>query len=213
MPMPNLAELTPHLPTVALLIGVVVLAAFVRRIPVIGRLVDLALLLGLVFVLATLVDQRGRIDPYIARIMHALNLGTSAEEVTGTETRIPISPDGHFWVTARFGGTTRRMLVDSGATVTALSADSATEAGLDVEQPAFPMVLRTANGSIHAQTSTIDELRLGNVVARDLPVVVSPAFGNVDVLGMNFLSRLQSWRVERNTLILVPHHPQAKAAS
>jgi len=38
--------------------------------------------------------------------------------------------------------------------------------------------------------------------------VVSPAFGETNVLGMNFLSRLASWRVEENTLILVPHHPQ-----
>jgi aspartyl protease family protein len=39
-------------------------------------------------------------------------------------------------------------------------------------------------------------------------VVVSPAFGDTDVLGMNFLSRLKSWRVEDGVLVLVPHHPQ-----
>ncbi len=72
----------------------------------------------------------------------------------------------------------------------------------------FPVVLKTANGSINAQTATIPELRIGNVVARDLPVVVSPAFGDMSVVGMNFLSRLKSWRVEGQTLILEPHHPQ-----
>ena len=51
-------------------------------------------------------------------------------------------------------------------------------------------------------------LTRGNVIARDLPVVVSPAFGDTDVLGMNFLSRLKSWRVEERTLVLTPHHPQ-----
>jgi aspartyl protease family protein len=40
-------------------------------------------------------------------------------------------------------------------------------------------------------------------------VVVSPAFGNMNVVGMNFLSRLKSWRVEDGVLILQPHHPQA----
>jgi len=29
---------------------------------------------------------------------------------------------------------------------------------------------------------------------------------------MNFLSKLESWRVEGRTLILVPHHPQNAAA-
>ena len=32
--------------------------------------------------------------------------------------------------------------------------------------------------------------------------------GDTDVLGMNFLSRLKSWRVEEGVLVLVPHHPQ-----
>jgi aspartyl protease family protein len=30
---------------------------------------------------------------------------------------------------------------------------------------------------------------------------------------MNFLSKLESWRVEGGTLVLVPHHPQAKTAA
>jgi aspartyl protease family protein len=38
---------------------------------------------------------------------------------------------------------------------------------------------------------------------------VAPGLGDANVIGMNLLSRLASWRVEDNTLILVPHHPQA----
>jgi aspartyl protease family protein len=59
-----------------------------------------------------------------------------------------------------------------------------------------------------ANTATVEEIRIGNVVARKLKVVTSPALGELDVLGMNFLSKLASWRVEQRTLILVPHHPQ-----
>ena len=100
-----------------------------------------------------------------------------------------------------------RKFVVVGATVTALSAQTASAAGLKVEKPIFPLLIQTANGQISADTATVPELRLGNVAARDLPVLVSPAFGDTDVLGMNFLSRLKSWRVEGNTLVLVPHHP------
>ncbi|MGK3765467.1 retroviral-like aspartic protease family protein, partial [Enterococcus faecium] len=63
------------------------------------------------------------------------------------------------------------------------------------------------NGQVEAQTATVRDVRLGDIAARDLGVVVSPAFGDTDVLGMNFLSKLKSWRVEGRTLILVPHHP------
>jgi aspartyl protease family protein len=72
-----------------------------------------------------------------------------------------------------------------------------------------PVVLRTANGIAPAETGSIDELRVGNIVARNLKIVTSPGHGDLDVLGMNFLSKLESWRVEGRTLVLVPHHPQA----
>src|SRR3546814_4577440 len=42
---------------------------------------------------------------------------------------------------------------------------------------------------------------LGGITARDLKVAISPALGDIDVLGMNFLSQLASWRVEGRTLI------------
>ena len=135
-------------------------------------------------------------------------LKLDGQEVVGKEVRIRMAPDGHFWARARIGGVERRMLIDSGATVTALSADSAAEMGLRPNDAMFPIVLNTANGQVQAQTATVRELRLGDITARDLTVVVSPAFGDTDVLGMNFLSRLKSWRVEDGTLVLVPHHPQ-----
>jgi aspartyl protease family protein len=119
-----------------------------------------------------------------------------------------MSPDGHFWVVASINGVKRRMLIDSGATVTAISASTARAAGVDAGTGITPVVLRTANGMAPAQTGAIEELRVGNIVARNLRIVTSPGLGNIDVLGMNFLSRLESWRVEGRTLILVPHHPQ-----
>jgi aspartyl protease family protein len=204
--MPAFDQLAPHLPMILLLLGLVVIAGFLRRIPVVGRIVGIAMWVALLGAMALVIGQRQQFDPYIGRVAELLDL--SGQQVVGEETRIRMSPDGHFWATAQFGGLKRRMLIDSGATVTALSLDTATTAGLDVRDAVFPMLLRTANGTIRAQTAGVDELRLGNVVARDVPVVVSPAFGNTDVLGMNFLSRLKSWRVEGRTLILVPHHPQ-----
>lgn len=201
-----LADLAPHMPLILLLLCVVLFAAMLRRVPVLGRIVSGVMWVGLIGALVFVIGQREQFDPYLGRVTEMLNL--SGQQVSGEETRIRMSPDGHFWANATFGGVQRRMLIDSGATVTALSTDTANAAGLDVRDAIFPMLLKTANGTIRAQTAGIDELRLGNVVARDVPVVVSPAFGETDVLGMNFLSRLKSWRVEGRTLILTPHHPQ-----
>jgi aspartyl protease family protein len=119
-----------------------------------------------------------------------------------------MSSDGHFWAKATINGVERRMLIDSGATVTAVSQDTAAQASIAKGAEMMPVVLRTANGMTPAQTGTIEELRVGNVTARNLKVVSSPALGDLNVLGMNFLSRLASWRVEGRTLIMVPNHPQ-----
>ncbi len=204
--MPAFADLAPHLPLILPLFAIVLVAAVLRRVPVIGRVVGVLTWVLLLGALVLVLGERERFDPYLGRVAELFDL--SGQQVVGAETRIRMSPDGHFWARVNFGGVSRRMLIDSGATVTALSQDTAVAAGLDVRDALFPMLLRTANGTIRAQTAAVDELRLGNVVARDVPVVVSPAFGNTDVLGMNFLSRLKSWRVEGKTLVLVPHHPQ-----
>jgi aspartyl protease family protein len=91
--------------------------------------------------------------------------------------------------------------------VTALSTDTARAAGVDTGSGLTPIILRTANGATAAQTGSIEELRVGNIVARNLKVVSAPGL-DLDVIGMNFLSELESWRVEGRTLILVPRHPQ-----
>jgi len=181
-------------------------ALIARRVPILRVLLSLASWAVIAGLLVVVVSQRERFDPYLQHVARLLKL--EDQNVVGRETRIRMAPDGHFWARVTLNGVSRRMLVDSGATVTALSTKTAQAAGLDVQKSMFPMILNTANGQISAQTATIGELRLGDIAARDLGVVVSPAFGDTDVLGMNFLSKLKSWRVEGNTLILQPHHHQ-----
>ena len=181
-------------------------ALIARRVPVLRvvlSLVSWAVIAGLLLVVIT---ERERFDPYLQYVTRLLKLDD--QNVVGEETRIRMSADGHFWAKVSIDGVNRRMLVDSGATLTALSTATATVASLDVRDSLIPIVLNTANGRIQARSATVRDLKLGDIVARDLPVVVSPAFGDTDVLGMNFLSKLKSWRVEGNTLILVPHHHQ-----
>lgn len=128
--------------------------------------------------------------------------GLTGQQVDGDSVRIRQSPDGHFYADARINGTRLRMLVDSGATITALSEDAALAAG--IETGGMPVVLSTANGRVEARRGSAETFAIGGLETRDLSVVVSPAFGETSVVGMNFLSRLGSWRVESGTLILEP---------
>ncbi|MES2097222.1 MAG: TIGR02281 family clan AA aspartic protease [Pseudomonadota bacterium] len=195
-------------PLYLVIAGVVVVMLLARRFRIVGRLVSLVALIAGMSLVVMLVAERGRFDPAFARIASFLQIDDK-QQVSGKEMRVPMAEDGHFWVTVKFGRVERRMLVDSGATVTALSTETAAAVGLEPSDGPFPMMIQTANGTVRAQTATAPELRIGNIVARDLPVVTSEAFGDMDVLGMNFLSRLKSWRVEGRTLILTPNHPQS----
>ena len=189
-----------------LLLALVAALVLVARLPVLRMIVRVAAWCLLAGALVIVVDQRERLGLGLGQLGELM--GREEQQVIGDEMRIRMSPDGHFWARVRFGGLERRMLIDSGATLTALSVATAQAAGLEPRDELLPVVLRTANGEVRAQTATIAELRLGNILASDVAVVVSPAFGTTEVLGMNFLSRLKSWRVEGRTLILVPHHPQ-----
>lgn len=203
-----MTSFSSHPPDLVIVIaGGLILLLILLRLPYIGAALRILFSLGLVAVAAVLLAERAPYDPLLSGVVNRFHL--DGQEVVGNEVRLKMAPSGHFFATATIDGVKRRMMVDSGATVTALSERTARQAGLTPETGLLPVMLTTANGTVAAQTATVKELRLGDIVARDLKVVVSPAFGDLDLLGMNFLSKLKSWRVEDGTLILVPHHPQS----
>lgn len=187
------------------------LIMLLQRIPVVGKFIRFAFSLALLAMLIFVVMQQAPYQPELARL--SARLGLDNQQVAGGELRVRMARDGHFWVNAMINGVERRMLIDSGATVTAISQGTATEARVKTGTGLSPVMLRTANGVAPAETGSIEELRVGNIVARNLKIVTAPGLGGIDVLGMNFLSKLKSWRVEDRTLILVPNNPQPAGAA
>jgi aspartyl protease family protein len=189
----------------AMLLGLIG-SLLLRPAPALGRLLRLTSTLGLMGILVMVVLQLSRMDPRFE--MAIPEIGLPEQVVEGGETRVELSRDGHFWLRAEINGEPANFLVDTGATLTAVSTDTAAAAGLEAREGGLPVRMQTANGSVAAHLTTIDELRFGNVAARGLDAIIAPGLGPTNVIGMNFLSRLQSWRVEGNTMILVPNHPQ-----
>ena len=124
---------------------------------------------------------------------------TGSEIVAGETVRIPMSDDGHFWVTARVNGQEVRFMVDSGASVTTLSKNDAQSAGIPTT---FRRVMvNTANGQAWVTKSHADTLQVGPIERSDFSVDINET-EDVNLLGMNFLSSLESWRVEGRFLVL-----------
>ena len=124
---------------------------------------------------------------------------TGSSITAGPEVRIPISDDGHFWVEASVNGHLSRFLIDSGASVTTLSHDTARSAGVSDNGP--HNFVSTANGAATMIEATAAKVELGPIVRTDFPVDINDR-DQTNVLGMNFLSSLSGWRVEGHYLIL-----------
>ena len=131
--------------------------------------------------------------------LRAEALGTPIQ--AGDELRIPMAEGGHFWVSARINEQEARFLVDSGATVTTLSGDTAEQAGVEADMRIA--MVETANGEVRMRVGTADRFAVGSIVRTDFTVHINDR-DDENVLGMNFLSKLDSWRVEGNYLVLKP---------
>src|SRR3982751_1048036 len=107
-----------------------VLGALITRREPAAKMLTMALAWVLIFaagfVLFTFRDNFG----WVAQRLKAEAVGTPVQQ--GTETRIPMSIDGHFWVDGRVNGQRVKFLVDSGATMTTIDRDTAQRAGVEV---------------------------------------------------------------------------------
>jgi aspartyl protease family protein len=110
--------------------------------------------------------------------------------------------DGHFYVEAEVNGARIRFLVDTGATLVALSPDDARSAGLRVSGSDYTARSTTANGIAHVAPVTLREVELDQLQLFDVRAVVLEQPMPVSLLGMSFLSRLESYETRNDELVL-----------
>jgi aspartyl protease family protein len=128
--------------------------------------------------------------------------GTAGQSISGEAIELRRQDDGHYWIMVDINGKPVRFMVDSGATMTAINATTARDAGIEAD--GYPIILSTANGRVAAKRANVQSLVLGPHRIENHPVVVSESFGDINLLGMNFLNSMQSWRVEANVMIIIP---------
>lgn len=184
------------------LFGVLVLvgsALTVRRMPLAQGLkmfVGWVLIFGAAFIVFTLKDEFMALGNRLL-----LEARGGVEETAPGEIRIRQASDGHFWVTAEVNGEPVRFLIDSGATTTSLSRETAERVGVR-PQRGFQAMVQTANGVVMVDRGRAETIEVGPISRRDVAVHISDAFGDLNVIGMNFLSTLRAWGVEGRSLVM-----------
>jgi aspartyl protease family protein len=110
--------------------------------------------------------------------------------------------DGHFHVDAAVNGQRLRFLVDTGATRVSLSRGDAERIGIDTSKLVYNQRVQTANGIARAAGTTLREVRIGPITVTNVLASVSERRDDGSLLGLSFLSRLESYAVNGNTLTL-----------
>ncbi len=110
---------------------------------------------------------------------------------------------GHFSAPFRINGRQVDALVDTGATVVALSVSTARRVGISLNPSDFRHEIGTANGKVRGAAVVIDRLQIGRISLDGVQAVVldDRALGTT-LIGMSFLGRLASYKAENGTLLL-----------
>lgn len=126
---------------------------------------------------------------------------SSSESYSGNAVTLERQWDGHFYADAEVNGQTIHFLVDTGASVIALSREDARRAGIATSIAMPEVVGEGASGDVHGEVARIDRISLGPASDRDIPAIILDD-GNQSLLGQSFLSKFASVQIRGDTMIL-----------
>jgi aspartyl protease family protein len=108
---------------------------------------------------------------------------------------------GHFALTAAVNGSPIRLVVDTGASLVALTVDDARAAGFGHSELVFNQITHTANGPVRFAPVNLREIRIDQLSIENVPAAV---IENLDqsLLGMSFLKRLKSFEMREDALTI-----------
>jgi len=110
---------------------------------------------------------------------------------------------GHYFTSAEVNGRSVDVLVDSGASIVALTYDDARRAGVVVRGSDYTQRVSTANGFARVAPVVLDRISIGAITVRHVPAAVTePGSLATSLLGMSFLARLQRVDMRAGTLLL-----------
>jgi aspartyl protease family protein len=117
--------------------------------------------------------------------------------------------DGHFWAEAQVdgaGATPSRVkfLVDTGATIVALTEQDARRLGLEPSNLNYDLAVQTASGETQAARVRLRSVSVAGARIEDVEAVVVREGLESSLLGMSYLGRLSRFEATQGSLVLRP---------
>jgi aspartyl protease family protein len=110
---------------------------------------------------------------------------------------------GHFQVGGRIDGRRVDFMVDTGASVIALTEAEARRLGIYPARNDFTAQVRTANGTVNAAPVMLSSVDIDGLVVRDVQALVVPGKAlSENLLGLSYLTRLKRFEYAGGKLVL-----------
>ena len=110
---------------------------------------------------------------------------------------------GHFIADVQIGGVPVKVLVDTGATLVALSAEDASKIGVRPSSNDRKARFNTANGIVTASLVRLPEIRLQGITIFDVEAAVMPVGAlKGTLLGMSFMNKLASFESRGVSMVM-----------
>ena len=122
----------------------------------------------------------------------------------GQPARIARSADGHYWAEADIDGRAIRVLVDTGASVVALTRQDALRLGLRLTPADFTQTVETASGPVKAAAVELDHVAVAGARVNKVRALVVEEGLPHSLLGMSYLGRLSAFEARPTGLTLRP---------
>lgn len=139
---------------------------------------------------------RGRAEAAVPVAVHAPAHGAPAQVLKAA--------DGHYWAEADIDGRAVRVMVDTGASVVALTRDDAARLGMDLKPADFSGTVITASGPVRAAPVRLKAVAVAGARVDEVEALVVEQGLPHSLLGMSYLGRLSAFTATPDGLTLRP---------
>lgn len=128
-------------------------------------------------------------------------IASGFSEVKKTEVKVPRSPDGHYRVGGNINGRSLIFVVDTGATLIAMSGRHAKQFGIDASKGKDGLA-NTASGVVKSKSVMLPKVTVGGITVYQVPaMVIEGGFPTDVLLGNSFLQRTEM--TEQNGVLVL----------
>jgi len=144
-------------------------------------------------------DQRGQARAEVVMVAPAVST-----PAVGKDAQVLRAADGHYWAEATIDGRAVRVLVDTGASVVALTREDALRLGMHLSPGDFDQTVQTASGPARATDVTLASVSIAGARVEDVQALVVEQGLSQSLLGMSYLGRLSAFEATPTGLTLRP---------